>query len=118
MKQRAKELDLQKRAQRAGGGSKYGTGISGNMYSSSSTDNKPDVTPTPVTYSTTTTFITYYNFPQSQQNSYFCANSKTLEIVKSLIDFILHIDKHLADIISQYHALTYLILFAIIFNII
>ena len=38
-----------------------------------------------------------------------------MEIVKSLIDFILHIDKHLADIISQYHALTYLILFAIIF---
>jgi len=38
-----------------------------------------------------------------------------LEIVKSLIDFIVHIDKHLADIISQYHALTYLILFAIIF---
>jgi membrane-associated protein len=38
-----------------------------------------------------------------------------LEIVKSIIDFILHIDKHLADIISQYHALTYLILFAIIF---
>jgi membrane-associated protein len=38
-----------------------------------------------------------------------------LEIVKSLIDFILHIDKHLADIISQYHAVTYLILFAIIF---
>jgi len=38
-----------------------------------------------------------------------------LELIKSLIDFILHIDKHLADIISQYHALTYLILFAIIF---
>ena len=38
-----------------------------------------------------------------------------MEIVKSIIDFILHIDKHLADIISQYHALTYLILFAIIF---
>lgn len=38
-----------------------------------------------------------------------------MEIVKSLIDFIIHIDKHLADIISQYHALTYLILFAIIF---
>jgi membrane-associated protein len=38
-----------------------------------------------------------------------------LEVVKSLIDFILHIDKHLADIISQYHTLTYLILFAIIF---
>jgi membrane-associated protein len=38
-----------------------------------------------------------------------------LELVKHLIDFILHIDKHLADIISQYHALTYLILFVIIF---
>jgi len=38
-----------------------------------------------------------------------------LEIIKSLIDFILHIDKHLADIINQYHALTYLILFVIIF---
>jgi membrane-associated protein len=38
-----------------------------------------------------------------------------LELVKSLIDFILHIDKHLSAIISQYHALTYLILFAIIF---
>ena len=38
-----------------------------------------------------------------------------MELVKSLIDFILHIDKHLADIINQYHALTYLILFAIIF---
>jgi membrane-associated protein len=38
-----------------------------------------------------------------------------LEILKSLVDFILDIDKHLAAIISQYHALTYLILFAIIF---
>jgi len=38
-----------------------------------------------------------------------------LELVKSLIDFIIHIDKHLAGIISQYHALTYLILAAIIF---
>jgi membrane-associated protein len=38
-----------------------------------------------------------------------------LEILKSLIDFILHIDKHLSAIISQYHALTYLILFIIIF---
>jgi membrane-associated protein len=38
-----------------------------------------------------------------------------LEIIKHLVDFILHIDKHLADIISQYHALTYLILFVIIF---
>ncbi|BAU53107.1 VTT domain-containing protein [Mucilaginibacter gotjawali] len=38
-----------------------------------------------------------------------------MEILKSLIDFIVHIDKHLSAIISQYHALTYLILFAIIF---
>ncbi len=38
-----------------------------------------------------------------------------MEIVKNLIDFILHIDKHLEQIISQYHALTYLILFVIIF---
>lgn len=38
-----------------------------------------------------------------------------MELVKSLIDFIVHIDKHLAAIISQYHALTYLILAAIIF---
>jgi len=38
-----------------------------------------------------------------------------LELIKHLIDFILHIDKHLADIISQYHTLTYLILFVIIF---
>jgi membrane-associated protein len=38
-----------------------------------------------------------------------------LELIKHLIDFILHIDKHLADILSQYHALTYLILFVIIF---
>jgi len=38
-----------------------------------------------------------------------------LEVIKSLIDFILHIDKHLSVIINQYHTLTYLILFAIIF---
>ncbi|CAN5418170.1 DedA family protein [soil metagenome] len=38
-----------------------------------------------------------------------------MEVIKSILDFIIHIDKHLALIISQYHALTYLILFAIIF---
>ena len=38
-----------------------------------------------------------------------------MEIIKSLADFILHIDKHLSAIINQYHALTYLILFVIIF---
>ena len=38
-----------------------------------------------------------------------------MELLKHIIDFILHIDKNLALIISQYHSLTYLILFVIIF---
>ena len=38
-----------------------------------------------------------------------------LEIIKSLIDFILHIDQHLVDIVSNYQTWTYLILFLIIF---
>jgi membrane-associated protein len=38
-----------------------------------------------------------------------------LEIVNYLIDLFLHLDKHLADIISQYGTLTYVILFLIIF---
>ncbi|MEO6166632.1 MAG: DedA family protein [Chitinophagales bacterium] len=38
-----------------------------------------------------------------------------MELLQSLIDFILHIDVHLAEITSQYGTLTYLILFAIIF---
>jgi membrane-associated protein len=38
-----------------------------------------------------------------------------LETIKHLIDFIIHIDKHLANIITAYHTLTYLILFIIIF---
>ncbi len=38
-----------------------------------------------------------------------------MELIHSLIDFILHIDKHLTDIIAQYGMLTYLILFLIIF---
>jgi membrane-associated protein len=38
-----------------------------------------------------------------------------LELLKSLIDFILHIDTHLSTIISQYQGWTYLILFVIIF---
>ena len=56
MKQRAKELDLQKRVQRAGGSKPYAssTGISSNMYSNSSTDNKPDMTPTPISYPSST----------------------------------------------------------------
>ena len=38
-----------------------------------------------------------------------------MEVLHSLIDFIIHIDKHLADITSQYQGWTYLILFVIIF---
>ncbi len=38
-----------------------------------------------------------------------------MEVLKHLIDFIIHIDKHLNDIIIAYHTLTYLVLFVIIF---
>lgn len=38
-----------------------------------------------------------------------------MEFLHQLFDFILHIDKHLTDIISQYGTLTYAILFVIIF---
>jgi membrane-associated protein len=38
-----------------------------------------------------------------------------LELIKSAIDFILHIDKHLEHISSVYQGWTYLVLFAIIF---
>lgn len=38
-----------------------------------------------------------------------------MEFIKTLIDFILHIDKNLAVIIHDYQGWTYLILFAIIF---
>jgi membrane-associated protein len=38
-----------------------------------------------------------------------------LEIIYSLIDFILHIDQHLVSIVSNYKTWTYLILFLIIF---
>jgi membrane-associated protein len=38
-----------------------------------------------------------------------------MEIIKNLIDFILHIDKHLLELVSTYNTWTYLILFVIIF---
>lgn len=38
-----------------------------------------------------------------------------MEIIHNLIDFILHIDQHLVDIVSEYQTWTYLILFLIIF---
>lgn len=38
-----------------------------------------------------------------------------MEYIQMAIDFILHIDKHLAEIISKYGTLTYVILFLIVF---
>ena len=38
-----------------------------------------------------------------------------MEIITSIIDFILHIDKHLVEIVNEYQTWTYLILFLIIF---
>jgi len=38
-----------------------------------------------------------------------------IELIKSVIDFILHIDHHLVEIVSEYQTWTYLILFLIIF---
>jgi len=38
-----------------------------------------------------------------------------IEFIKSVIDFILHIDHHLVEIVSEYQTWTYLILFVIIF---
>ncbi|WP_276363287.1 DedA family protein [Daejeonella sp. H1SJ63] len=38
-----------------------------------------------------------------------------MEIIQQLIDFILHIDKHLIEIVQDYKTWTYLILFLIIF---
>lgn len=38
-----------------------------------------------------------------------------MEFLKTLVDFILHIDKHLEQITSEYGTLTYIILFAIVF---
>ena len=38
-----------------------------------------------------------------------------MEIIRTLIDFILHIDQHLVEIVSNYKTWTYLILFIIIF---
>ena len=38
-----------------------------------------------------------------------------MEVIKFLIDFVLHIDVHLSEIITNYNTWTYLILFLIIF---
>lgn len=39
-----------------------------------------------------------------------------MELISQIVDFFLHLDKHLFDIISEYGTLTYLILFLIIFT--
>ncbi len=38
-----------------------------------------------------------------------------MELIKALIDFVLHIDQHLVEIVNEYRSWTYLILFLIIF---
>ncbi|HUH17797.1 DedA family protein [Albibacterium sp.] len=38
-----------------------------------------------------------------------------MEIIQTLIDFVLHIDEHLVDIVNSYQTWTYLILFLIVF---
>ena len=38
-----------------------------------------------------------------------------IEFIKSLLDFVLHIDQHLVEIVQDYQTWTYLILFIIIF---
>ena len=38
-----------------------------------------------------------------------------MELIHTLIDFILHLDKHLANIVTEYGTLTYAILFLIVF---
>lgn len=38
-----------------------------------------------------------------------------MEFFSDIIDFVLHIDKHLIEITTEYHKLTYLILFLIVF---
>ena len=38
-----------------------------------------------------------------------------IDLIKKLVDFILHIDRHLAEIIASYGLWTYAVLFLIIF---
>lgn len=45
----------------------------------------------------------------------FKAYLNPMELIKALIDFILHIDQHLVEIVNDYQTWTYLILFLIIF---
>ena len=38
-----------------------------------------------------------------------------MDIIQFLIDFVLHIDKHMIELVQDYHMWTYAILFVIIF---
>lgn len=38
-----------------------------------------------------------------------------MELIKHLIDLVLHLDKHLIELVNQYQSWTYVILFLIIF---
>ncbi len=38
-----------------------------------------------------------------------------MDLLRQFVDLFLHLDKHLTDVVNEYHTLTYLILFAIIF---
>src|SRR3972149_4734489 len=42
-------------------------------------------------------------------------NEILMELITQLVDFVLHIDKHLGEVIANYGAWTYFILFAIVF---
>lgn len=44
-----------------------------------------------------------------------CIFKIQMELIKSLLDFVLHIDQHLVEIVNNYQTWTYLILFLIIF---
>lgn len=46
---------------------------------------------------------------------YICGKISIMDIIYELIDFILHIDKHLIELVSDYKTWTYLILFLIVF---
>jgi len=50
-----------------------------------------------------------------QSNSYLIFNFSVTDLIHQLIDFILHIDKHLVDLVNEYDKSTYLILALIIF---
>ena len=52
------------------------------------------------------------NYIPHQLKGYF---RSLMEYIVALVDFILHIDKHLIDLVANYHHWVYLILFLIIF---